>query len=458
MKDFVAEALSAAEVLFTDNYTNEDIIRNGFGVELSKEEAKYLEEARGFLEELSNLPVGGYDAWQARQETEEQLKSKLAYRMSKLKDAFFRERQRLNKAEVAEVLGKLADTYAKLETSEYDYVNGAYHEAVYEYLKMLQEDVGGAKVRDMTLGQLEELYKAYTMVLTTVQNANKMFADDLKQSKEEMGNRVMMEVYQAGGEHGLWSKGQLARNQASWNNTKPIYAAERTGSPTFVKLVNGLFKGQYKWATDMEEAKAFRQKIADQYGFKAWDMEKTYKFTSSSGIEFELNLNQIMSLYAYAKREQAHDHLLKGGFVFGKNTEVVVTKNGIKRTYLNKSAKAHNISDEIMGEIVGKLTKEQKGFVDEMQDYLSTTMGSKGNEVSLRLYGVKLFMEKFYFPLRSAGQFKEKAKEAELKQQQGQISIANSGFTHGTKPKASNPVVLDGFTDVWASHVNEMSM
>ena len=458
MKDFVAEALSSAEVLFTDNYTNEDIVRNGFGVELTKDESRYLEESRAIMEQLSNLPAGGYDAWQARQEAEETLKNKLAYRMSKLKDAFFRERQRLNKTEVAEVLGKLADAYAKLETSEYAYVNGAYHEAVYEYLKMLQEDVGGAKVKDMTIGQLEELHKAYTMVLTTVQTANKMFAEDLKLSKEEMANRVMMEVYQAGGEHGLWSKGQLARNQASWNNTKPIYAAERTGSSTFVQLVKGLFKGQYNWATDMKEAKAFRQKTAAKYGFKNWDMEKTYKFTSSSGIEFELNLDQIMSLYAYAKREQAHDHLLKGGFVFGKNTEVVVTKNGIKRTYLNKSAKAHNISDEIMGEIVSKLSAEQRGFVDEMQDYLSTTMGAKGNEVSMRLYGVKLFMEKFYFPLRSAGQFKEKAKEAELKQQQGQISIANSGFTHGTKPKASNPVVLDGFTDVWAGHVNEMSL
>ena len=461
MKDFVAEALSAAEVLFTDNYTNEDIIRNGFGVELSKEETKYLEEARKYMDELANLPVGGYDNWQARQEAEEKLKSKLAYRMSKLKDAFFRERQRLNKAEVAEVLGNLADAYAKLETSEYAYVNGAYHEAVYEYLKMLQEDVGGAKIKDMTLGQLNELYKAYTMVLTTVQNANKMFAEDLKQSKEELANRVMMEVYKAGGEHGLWSKGQIARNQASWNNTKPIYAAERTGSSTFVQLVKGLFKGQYNWATDMEEAKAFRQKIAAKYGFKNWDMEKTYKFTSSSGIEFELNLDQIMSLYAYAKREQAHDHLLKGGFVFGKNTEVVVTKNGIKRTYLNKSAKAHNISDEIMGEIIAKMDEvapKARYFVDEMQEYLSTTMGDKGNDVSMRLYGVNLFMEKFYFPLRSAGQFKEKAKEAELKQQQGHISIANSGFTHGTKPKASNPVVLDGFTDVWANHVNEMSL
>ena len=458
MKGFVAEALASAEVLFTDNYTNDDIVRNGFGVELSEAETKYLEEVRKYMDELANLPAGSYEAMQARMEAEEQLKNKIAYRMSKLKDAFFRERQRINRTEVAEVLGKLADAYAKLESSEYAYVNGAYQDNVHQYLKWLQDEVGGAKVKDMTLSQLESLHKAYTMVLTTVQMANKLFTSDIKMSKEEAANRVMMEVYEAGGEHGLWTKGQLSRNQYSWNNTKPIYAAERTGSKTFVQLVNGLFKGQYNWAVDMAEAKDFRLQVAKKYGFKNWDMEKTYKFTSSSGIEFELNLNQIMALYAYAKREQAHDHLLKGGFVFGKNTEVVVTKNGIKRTYLNKSAKAHNISDEIMGEIVSNLTDEQKGFVDEMQDYLSTTMGNKGNEVSMRLYGVKLFMEKFYFPLRSAGQFKEKAKEAEMKQQQGQISIANSGFTHSTTPKASNPVVLDGFTDVWASHVNEMSL
>ena len=458
MKDFVAKALSSAEVLFTDYHSNEDIIRNGFGVELTEAEAKYAEEAKAILKEMAALPSGSYEAWQDRQETEKTLQSRLDYRMAKLKDAFTRERQRLYKATVSSVLGDLADSYARLEDAEHAYVNGAYHESVHEYLKMLQEDMGGTTVKNMTLNQLEELHKAYTMVLTTVQNANKMFAEGLTQGRSEIANSIMTEVHASGGEHGLWSKSEISRNRASWNNTKPIYAAERLGSPTFAKVFSGLFQGQYQWATDMDEAKVFRQKIADKYGSKNWDMEKLYSFTSSSGIDFQLNLNQIMSLYAYSKREQAHEHLLKGGFVFGKNTEVVVTEHGIKRTYLNKSAKAHNVSDAILADIVSNLTKEQKGFVDEMQDYLSTTMGAKGNEVSMRLCGVKLFLEKYYFPLRSAGQFKEKAKEAELKQQQGHISIANSGFTHGTKPKASNAVVLDGFTDVWASHVNEMSM
>ena len=457
MKDFVADALATAEVLFMDNYRNEDMVWYGVSTDMTPEETKLMSEARAIMEEISNLPTG-YEGWQARQEKEEKLKSRLNYRMAKLRDVFVRERARLNKMQVSEVLGNLADSYAKLQTSEYAHIQGAYQEAVYQYLLMLKDDVGGTVVKDMSIGQLEELYKAYTMVMTTVRNANRMFAENLNNTRDTLANMVMYEVHKAGGEHGLWTKAGDKINTFSWNNEKPVYAFERIGSNTFTKLFNNIRKGQDSWAVDLQEANNFRRTIYEKYNHSTWDMDKQYKFTSSSGIDFELNLEQIMSLYAYSKRAQAHDHLLKGGFVFDGNTEVVVTKNGIKRTYLNKTATAYNVSFEILEGIISKLTAEQKSFVDEMQDYLSTTMGEKGNEISMEIYGVKLFNEKFYFPLRSAGQYMEKAKEADLKKEQGQISIVNSGFAKATKVKASNPVVLAGFMDVWADHVNEMSM
>ena len=457
MKDFVADALASAEILFTDNYSNEDMVRNGVGTDLTPEEAKFMNEARAIMDELANLPTG-YDGWLARQDQEFKLKNKLSYRMAKLKDVFVRERARLNKTQVSEVLGNLADSYGRLQNSEYAHVQGAYHESVHEYLKMLQEDVGGTIVKDMTLGQLEELYKAYTMVMTTVHNANRMFAENLNNTRDALANRVMFEVHEAGGEHGLWSKAADKLNSFSWNNEKPVYAFERIGSQTLKTLYGNIRKGQDGWAVDIQEANDFRMKMYQKYKHNTWDTQKTYKFTSSSGIDFELNLDQIMSLYAYSKRAQAHDHLLKGGFVFDGNTEVVVNKKGLKITYLNKNATAYNVSFEILENIISKLTPEQKAFVDDMQEYLSTTMGEKGNEVSMQLYGVKLFNEKFYFPLRSAGQYMEKAKEADMKQKQGQVNIANSGFSKAVKIKASNPVVLTGFMEVWAGHVNEMSM
>lgn len=458
MKGFVAEALSAAEILFMDSYTNEDMVRNGVGTDLTPEEAKFMNEARAIMDEISNLPSGSYDAMIERQEQEQKLKGRLAYRMARLKGVFIRERTRINKTQVSEVLGNLADAYGRLQNSEYDHVQGAYHENVHEYLKMLQEDVGGTIVKDMTLNQLEELYKAFTMVKTTVYNANRMFAENLNNTRDALANRVMVEVHEAGGEHGLWTKVGDRLNSFSWNNEKPVYAFERIGSKTLKTLYGNIRKGQDTWAVDLQEANDFRKALYEKYGHNTWDTLKTYKFTASSGIDFELNLDQIMSLYAYSKRAQAHDHLLKGGFVFDGNTEVVVNKRGLKIPYLNKDATAYNLSFEILEDIISKLTDEQKAFADEMQEYLSSTMGEKGNEISMQLYGVKLFNEKFYFPLRSAGQYMERAKEADMKKEQGQVNIANSGFSKATKIKASNPVVLSGFMDVWASHVNEMSM
>ena len=454
MKDLVTQALRSADILFTDNYSNEDMVRYGVGTDMTEQETKYMTEAKDILAEIEATTTA-----QERQEAETRLQGKLDYRMGKLKDVFVREKARLNKATVAEVLGSLADAYMSLENSDQDYVKGAFDENVYQYLTALKGDAGGTTVKDMSLFQLEELHRAYTMVLTTVRNANKMFAANLKQTREQLGSQTINEVKQAGGERKFRSKAEKAANAFAWNNQKPVYAFEWIGSETLKTLFDNTRAGEDRWAQDMTEAREFYLEQVRKFKYDSWDFKKQYKFTSSSGTDFALNLEQIMSLYAYSKRKQAHDHLLKGGFVFDEATEVIVEKTrGIKQTMLLEDSTAYNVSMEILAEIVSKLNAEQKAFVDQMQDFLSSTMGEKGNEVSMQLYGVKLFNEKFYFPLRSAGQYMERAKEADLKKQQGQISIVNSGFAKSTTPKSSNPVVLSGFMDVWADHVNEMSM
>jgi hypothetical protein len=80
-------------------------------------------------------------------------------------------------------------------------------------------------------------------------------------------------------------------------------------------------------------------------------------------------------------------------------------------------------------------------------------MGAKGNEVSLALYDIKLYKEKNYFPLKTARYFREFDPE-----KSGTPKIKNSGFSKKTVPQAGNPIVLSNFMDVWASHVNDMSM
>ncbi len=240
-----------------------------------------------------------------------------------------------------------------------------------------------------------------------------------------------------------------------WNNLKPVYAFERIGSPTFTKLFNRVRSGEDTWAVDVTEARDFFREQAKKYNFESWDFDATHTFESASGAEFSLSLQQIMSLYAFSKREQALDHLRRGGIVIDSTTEVTKKSAlGIKRKFNPTKATSYNIKDGTLADIVSTLTTEQKEFADAMQGYLSTTMGAKGNEVSLELYGIKLFKEKNYFPLRSATQFMAKAKE----QQQVDPKIKNKGFTKETVRKASNPIVLTPFMNVWAGHVNDMSM
>ena len=455
MQVVVSKALKAADILFTDNFNTYDMLRNGLGVDLSDAEEALVNTCTQMLKDLDKMPTDGHENWQAYQEAESKLKTK----MSKLNEVFARERKRLNNTTVSSILGELADAYASLEDSEQSYVQGAYTEAVHNYLKNLQNEVGGTIVKDMTKDQLEYVYTAYKMVLQTVRNANKMFNNELKQSREQLGNAVIEEVIKAGGVHLLGTKVGNTLSQASWNNMKPIWVGDRIGSDTFGKLMDGLFKGQYDFAVDIAESKKFKLEMDEKYHPRDWDAKKSYEFESSTGKKFNLDLQQIMSLYAYTKRgEQAIDHLTSGGFVFEKNSTVIVEKDGKKKSYIHKGAASYKLNEATLNGIINSLTPEQKAYVDEMQAYLSNVMGAKGNEVSMALYGIKMFNEQFYFPLRSSGAYMERAKEAEMKKQQGQINLVNSGFTHSVKPKAKNPIILAGFMDVWAEHCNEMSM
>lgn len=353
-------------------------------------------------------------------------------------------------------LSRLKTAYDDIINSEDPLIANSYDEVISNTIDRVKGYVGETPLRDMSLSQLEEVYDMYRMVLHSIRGANKAFKAKKSEEISVIANRVMEEVDKLGKKKKLQTKAGEAAATFDWNNQKPIYAFERIGSNTFTEVFNNVRAGEDTWAVDMSEAKSFREEQEEKYKYSSWDFDKKYDFTSSTGKNFSLSLGQIMSLYAYAKRgTQAKDHLKNGGFVFDGLTEVKEKgKLGVTVTYQLKDSTAYNLSDEILSNIISKLTEEQKAFADAMQAYLSDTMGDKGNEVSLELYGVKLFKEKNYFPLKSAPQFLERARE----QAQGEVKIKNKGFTKETTPKAKNPIVLTSFMDVWAGHVNEMSM
>lgn len=357
---------------------------------------------------------------------------------------------------IKEKIDSLKSAYAEILNSEDDIIRNSYDEVIANTIEQVSSKIGDTAVRDMTYDQLEMLYKMYRMILKTIRDANKSFTMAKGEEISTLGQNVMSEVAQYERKDKavlpLFEKGL----QFTWNNLKPVYAFERIGSSTLAELYNNVRRGEDVWAVDMQEARAYSDAQKAKYGYKSWDMEKTYTFHTPLGKEFKLNLGQIMSIYAYTRRgEQAIEHLINGGFVYDGVT-IVEKKIGdkIKVDAELKDSTAYRLDEAVIGQINATLTKDQREFAEAMQKYLSETMGEKGNEVSLALYDIKIFGEKNYFPLKSSQVFLERARE----QARGEVKIKNKGFTKETTPRANNPITLTSFMDVWADHCIEMSM
>lgn len=325
-------------------------------------------------------------------------------------------------------------------------------------LDSLFEVVGNTPLGQMNAAQLEAVNDILNVTQATIRNANELLAEERSAGVVENSKDAIREIRSMGDTKKKKTRIRKDLEKFGWNNLKPTYVFDVIGSKTLTNLYNALRGGEDTLATDLHEAKSFFREQWKKNGGKEWDMDQKWKFTSTSGKKFELDLNQIMTLYAMAKDEDARSHLRVGGFSFDSDYQteenVNIGKVSIPIKMESADASAYNLSDEILGEIISKLTPQQRAFADAMQAYLSDVMAAKGNEVSLKKYGIRLFKKKNYFPIRVADQFMAKARE----QRNGDRKLKDSGFTKERKPKATNPVVLSAFTEIWAEHVDEMSL
>ena len=354
-------------------------------------------------------------------------------------------------------LARLQTAYDSILQSDDPLVQNAHDAVISNTIAKVIEVVGDTPVRDMSLYQLEAVYDMYKMVLSNIRKANKAHASEKSEEISTIANGVIAELKDKKRKSPYTTKAGQVMSAFDWNNLKPVYAFERIGSLNLDKVFNRVLDAEGVWATDMSEAEAFRIEQQEKYNFKSWDFEKKYEFFTKTGERFELNLNEIMALYAWAKDEDAKTHLFGDGFQFDPHKEVVKkTKAGIKVTYNFEDATSYKLSQETLDEIIGVLdeVKGAKEFADAMQDYLANTMGEKGNEVSLALYEIKLFKNKVYFPLKVSHEYLAVAKE----KAEGKVRVKNKGFTNERKKNAKNTVILSSFMDVWTDHVHEMSM
>ena len=364
-----------------------------------------------------------------------------------------RDRIQLQGDNLQEKLATLQMAYEKIKNTDDIELNLAYQEVIHNSIKTVSEKVGKTSIRNMTLEQLEMVYDLFKMIRHTIRDANKAFKTKKGETIMQMAEAVNDQVRTVGGQPYKRNAFVASLQRMGWTFLKPFVAFRTIGSVTLTNMYRELRNGEDTFYVDVKEAQSFIESQKKKHNYKSWDMKKTKAFTAKSDKSFDLTLEQMMSLYAYSKREQAHDHIIGGGIVFEDALLVEKNKLGIPIKYEVTTKDAFNLSEETFAEIANSLTEEQKAFVDEMQAYLSDTMGAKGNEVSMELLGVKLFKEKSYLPIKSSQYYMNfKSEEA------GEVKLRSPAFSKETVKHANNPIVLHNFTDLWAEHINDMSM
>ncbi len=349
-------------------------------------------------------------------------------------------------------LTSLQEQYAKLEGQD----GGLYDSNIAALIADARETIGNTDYKDLSLDQLKAVRDTYTALLTTIRKANKAFVAGQNARIDDLVKRTTIELSMKGKKKPTQTAIGKKIDQFFWNNEKPVYAFERIGSTVMSELYRNLRNGEDTFYRDVNSARDFFLGAAEKNGFDKWNLDELQEFKASSGQKFQLSLDERMSLYAYSLRPQARDHLTKGGIVLAENTKRLQRGPlGVTMEVTYDDANAYTLTDETIDAIVGSLTKEQRQFAYEMQQYLAKVMGAKGDEVNMALYGIKKFGEETYWPLKSSGVFSERIRE---QQERTGNKVKNSGFTKALTQHANNAIELSSLTETWAEHVNDMSM
>ena len=347
-------------------------------------------------------------------------------------------------------LDALHTAYQAIANSADPTVANGYDENIAAKMQEVSQLVGDTPLVKMTQEQLDAVHDLLKMTYTVVSKANKAFVLNQKAGIEE---RAQAEIDRLSATEGadLGLKPVQFVKRQFWSMLKPGEIFHKVGGE-LEQAYNEVRKGEDVRARDVVTARSFFLQAAEKHGYFSWALEEKHDFVSAQGRPFSLSLDDMMSVYATSRREQGKKHLEAGGIVFGKNGKIKVKKKGFTLTMSQIKARAYTLDEQVLDEIIGKLTPEQKAFVEEMENWLSTKPAEWGNEVSRELYGINLFKEKVYWPIKSASEY--------LQSRSGDsdnVKIKNSGFTRSTVEKANNPIYIGGFVDTWSQHVYEMA-
>lgn len=344
-----------------------------------------------------------------------------------------------------ERLNAFQDSFEAVEkNNQYSVISELYNDFIHSKLNDLKEEIGNTPLKKLPVSTLEKMDELFKMTVQSINNINRLFLKDRNETIEKYAENISNEL-------APYKKEKMYKGMSKslmYNSMKPEYFFQYLGSDTLLELYHELRKGEDVWAVDISEARTYALEIRKKYGWQKWDNKHSQSFNTSYG-KIELTLQERLAVYANSLGEHTKNHLYGGGFKYND-----FEQKGIKKYLKQRNDPSnHRLSEGDVELIVSSLDENQKAYVRDMMNYLSTVMGQKGNEVTKVLYGIELFKEKMYYPAR----VDKESRNNSPKDYKAEKKIKNAGFTNSALPKAPHPIVLMDFDSLWAEHVDEMS-
>lgn len=304
---------------------------------------------------------------------------------------------------------------------------------------------------------IEQIRDAVSEIYTAIRAEGEVQAGDRRVAVEDAAYEVAKGT--GGKKYREWT-GSMGQKM-SWlhkaivsGNMTPEYFFRTLGNQGLSDLWENYHWAENKNGLELKKAKDRLAQIAEEYGYKNWDMKQKIKLNLQSG-EVEITLGQMMSLWATWQREKTlgpemSQHLTHGGFF----ADVDLRDGLLGRATVEK--RAHRVTEEDMDYVLTQLTVDQMNFIDAVVKFMSNDMSELGNTASMQAYGIKLYKESYYFPFQMwDGVKSRKSNDA------GGAAAANDRAFHPSFSKsrqhgANNAVMIGDFMQVVTDHIAGM--
>ena len=308
---------------------------------------------------------------------------------------------------------------------------------------------------DMSTAQLATVWNTLKAVEASVSSANKLFHKGRFSGVEELAYSIQDS-----------SRGKRAKNNYGGNGLGKVSGfgdqllnVDMLNPLTFLHLFG---RGGDALYHELQEARDRKTEIMERTAELVQDVigkadisamqEKTHTFQVSGG-EITLSTAQLMSLYELTKREQAQDHIYKGGL---RPTEQKRASNLLGK--LENPPDGVKVDPGDVSRMLSVLTEQETKIADGLQAIMQGYLADEGNQESMKVFGYRKFTEEHYFPISSdPNHVQSKIGDILEGGVKRPVSVAEWGSAKGTTKGANNGLLLGDIFDVFAQHAVDMS-